>query len=373
MITLTINQARADDHVGALLGGALLLVTELHRPDYRRRPGRSGARVSFDNTNQTARIRYRWRAYATIATRAIRRGVSPIGLLTSRYPYRFPTRRRPASLSVELTDACNLQCDYCVNPTFAYPRTYMTDEVFDAICADLARFRVDRLRVCGGEPTLHSSFARFAEGFAARTRFLSVVTNAQWRKPETADTLLRWFDLIEVSVDAGGQEVYERSRAGASFDTLRRNLELLRRRRDEIGSPATINIRLMVRPSTAAAEELERRHWSELADSVMVQYVIDQRTDGTSDDVFVPVQLQQRSIPRCTMPFKDLAVRSDGTVPVCHVNGSHLDPEERIVLGRVTTDSLAEMWSCGTMNHVRRAHRQRDESQLEFCRGCSGR
>lgn len=327
----------------------------------------------FDNSNQTARVRYRWRAYATIATRAVRRGVSPVGLLASKYPYLFATRRQPASVSIEFTDACNLKCDYCVNPTFAFPRTYMSDEVFDAVVADLTRFPVDRVRVCGGEPTLHPSFARFASGLASRVKFLSVVTNGQWRKPEIADALLRWFDLIELSVDAGGRERYESARAGASLDLLRNNLEMLRRRRDETGSRASINIRLMIRPSTEADADSERELWAGSGDSVMLQYVIDQRADGTSTDVFVPVHLEQRAIPRCTMPFKDLAIRSDGTVPVCHVNGTSLDPDARIVLGNVLTNSIDDMWSNATITAVRSAHRRRNLSALEFCRGCSGR
>ena len=327
----------------------------------------------FDNANQTARIRYRWRAYRRIASQAVRRGVSPIGLLASKYPYRFPDRPRPASLSVEITDACNLKCDYCTNPQFAYPRTYMTEAVFQAVVADLARFPVDRIRVCGGEPTLHPSFARFAEGFARHAKYLSVVTNAQWNNPEVAETLLRRFDLIEVSVDAGGKPQYEQARAGASFERLEHNLELLNRRRTELGSRATINIRLMIRPSTRSAETTETERWADLSDCVMPQYVIDQRADSTSADVFLPVHLQQRDIPRCTMPFKDLAIRSDGTVPVCHVNGTRLDPAERRVLGHVSTHPLSHLWSSTTMVAVRDAHRTRDESVLEFCRGCAGR
>ena len=326
-----------------------------------------------DNSDQTARITYRWRAYATIAARAVRLGVSPIGLLASKYPYLLPTRDRPASVSIEFTDACNLKCDYCLNPRFAYPRTYMNDEVFEAVVADLAQHPADRVRVCGGEPTLHPSFARFAASLAPHTKFLSVVTNGQWRNPEVADVLLQWFDLIEVSVDAGGPEQYEEARAGASFGLLRSNLELLRRRRAETGSDAAINIRLMIRPSTNSDEDSERELWTEFGDSVMLQYIIDQRADGTSTDVFVPIQLQQRAIPRCTMPFKDLAIRSDGSVPVCHVNGTSLDPGERIILGNVLTSALHDMWSNATMTAVRSAHRSRDASALKFCRGCSGR
>lgn len=327
----------------------------------------------FDNSNQTARIRYRLQAYRTIAWRAVRSGVSPLGLLTTKYPYRFPTRRQPASLSVELTDSCNLKCDYCTNPTFAFPRTYMTDGVFDAIIADLAHVRVDRIRVCGGEPTLHPSFARFAKALAGRTRFLSVVTNAQWRNPSIAEDLVRWFDLIEVSVDAGGAAQYEQARAGASFERLVDNLQLLRRVQRHTQSRATVNIRLMIRPSTSSTLETETAQWAELSDCVMPQFVIDQRADGTTSDAFVPVQLERQTIPRCTMPFKDLAIRSDGTVPICHVNGTSLDSEARIILGRVGIQSLLDMWTGATMTSIRTAHRRRDESALEFCRGCSGR
>jgi MoaA/NifB/PqqE/SkfB family radical SAM enzyme len=200
-----------------------------------------------------------------------------------------------------------------------------------------------------------------------------VVTNGQWNRPEVAETLLRWFDLIEVSVDAGGEAQYESARTGASFERLEHNLELLHGRRTERGSRATINIRLMIRPTTRSAEETETKRWAELSDCVMPQYIIDQRADGASTDVFLPVHLQQGTIPRCTMPFKDLAIRSDGTVPVCHVNGTSLDPAERIVLGHVLTHPLSHMWSSATMATVRGAHRTRNESVLEFCRGCGSR
>ena len=94
------------------------------------------------------------------------------------------------------------------------------------------------------------------------------MTNGPWRNPEVADVLLQWFDLIEVSVDAGGPEQYEEARAGASFGLLRSNLELLRRRRAETGSDAAINIRLMIRPSTNSDEDSERELWTGFGDGV---------------------------------------------------------------------------------------------------------
>ena len=68
------------------------------------------------NTDQLGRIRYRAAPYARMTLRMWRRGVSMSRLVELRFPYRFPEPARPASLNVELTDACNLECRYCNNP-----------------------------------------------------------------------------------------------------------------------------------------------------------------------------------------------------------------------------------------------------------------
>lgn len=329
--------------------------------------------AEFDNSDQTARIRARAGAYVRIGRRAVLSGVSPLELLRTKYPFRFPDQARPASLSVEITDACNLKCDYCLNPHFAYPRRFMDDATFVALREQLDSFRVDRIRICGGEPTLHPRFDAIAKDLAARTRFLSIVTNGQWHRAGVAESLVTSCHLIEVSIDAGGKDHYERVRRGASFERLLESLSALQRARDASASSAVINVRLMLRPTTTDLEASEVRRWSEFADCVMPQFLIDQVGDGIAGDVFQPVQLRDRTVPRCTMPFKDLAVRCDGSVPVCHVNGTALDPTRRIVLGNVRDDSLGALWSGQVLAAVRAAHRSRDESSLEFCRGCSGR
>lgn len=328
----------------------------------------------FDNSSQIGRIRARVVAYARIGRRALRRGVSPVELVATKFPFALPDRPRPASLSVELTDACNLRCDYCTNPTYPHPRSWLDESTFSSLLRDLDDFPVARLRVCGGEPTLHPDFDRYSAELARRCRFLSIVTNAQWRREAVADVLVAHYDLVEVSVDAGGRDLYERHRVGGSYERLERSLRALRDARDLTGSDALINVRLMVRPSTRDLMDVERARWSEIADSVMVQYVIEQRSRTSwSQDVYVPVQITSQAVPRCTMPFKDLPVRADGTVPVCHVNGTDVDPDRRILLGRIGETSLRDCWTGDTLRHVRRAHRRRDEVQLEFCRGCSGR
>jgi MoaA/NifB/PqqE/SkfB family radical SAM enzyme len=253
----------------------------------------------------------------------------------------------------------------------------MSDEVFDALLASLDELRVDRIRVGGGEATLHRSFAPWSEQLAARTKFMSIVTNAQWRTPEpVVRSLVDHYDLVEVSIDAGGADQYEHARPGASFERLEHNLAALLAERERAGSGALVNIRLMLRPSTAGTRAAEVERWGRLADSVMPQFVIEQRHDEVPVDVYLPTQVADRSIPRCTLPFKDLFVRCNGDVPICQVNGTEIEPDARVVLGNVLTDSLSDLWIGERLSAMRAAHRRRpaaDLSTIEVCRGCSGR
>ncbi len=326
----------------------------------------------FDNSQQLKRIGYRAQAYLAITRHALRARVPLRSLISTRSPYRFADQPRPSSLSIEFTDACNLKCDYCTNPLFALPRAYMDDDVFESLLEQLDQFRIDRIRVGGGEATLHPKFAAYSSALAGRTRFLSVVTNAQWPKASIAAPLVEPYDLLEVSVDAGGAEHYEATRGGASFERLERNLAALLTERERVGSRALINIRLMVRPSSKQDERAEIDKWRSIADCVMPQYIIEQRGES-GRDTYTPVQISTKAIPRCTLPFKDISVRSTGMVPVCQVNGSDLDETARHVLGDVRTDPLEELWSGSRMHEIRTAHRDRDPGPLNFCQGCAGR
>ena len=65
--------------------------------------------ITFDNTRQVRRILYKaW----TIGVAARRRGVSLRSMLVTKFPFWFDDLPEPASISVELTDACNLKCVY---------------------------------------------------------------------------------------------------------------------------------------------------------------------------------------------------------------------------------------------------------------------
>jgi MoaA/NifB/PqqE/SkfB family radical SAM enzyme len=328
----------------------------------------------WNNVNQLKKIKYRYRSYFPIAYKAIKKGVSVKGLIISRFPFYFPFPKRPASLSVELTDACDITCLYCNNPSFANPRTFMSEDIFNNLIKCLDEFKkIDRIRVGGGEPTLHPHFNIISEKLAKKTNYLSIVTNAQWKKEGICETLLNHYDLIELSVDAGGKDVYESSRIGAKYDLLIKNLEELKNlKRLKKNTSAHINLRFMVRPSNDFNKEKEYSFWKKFCDTIMPQYIIYDLDSNYSHDVYQSKHTFENIFPKCTMTYKDMQIRANGNVPLCQITGSALDLKKKLIIGNISKNSLKELWNGEQMDIIRKAHKYKTIENMEICRGCRG-
>ena len=81
----------------------------------------------------------------------------------------------------------------------------MTLSTARAVARSLETFKIDRVVVGGGEPTLNASFAEISSLIKNQTRFASVVTNGQWARVGIVELLLDSDDMVEVSIDAGGR------------------------------------------------------------------------------------------------------------------------------------------------------------------------
>jgi len=89
----------------------------------------------------------------------LKKGIPLKKLIQLNYPFKLPDLPKPPILSVNFTDACDLQCVYCNNPLFPYPRTMMSDEVFNCLLKNLKKAKINRVRIGGGELTLHPKCA----------------------------------------------------------------------------------------------------------------------------------------------------------------------------------------------------------------------
>lgn len=309
--------------------------------------------------------------YLYLNARILARGVPLRELLILKYPFFMSDAKIPPLLSVDITDACDLACVYCNNPLFPHPRTMMSDATVDCLLKQLEKSGINRVRIGGGEPTLHPKFASIMKDLADRTKFLSVVTNGQWKDPAFAEQLIRsGLGFIEVSVDAGGAKVYEKSRPNASYKRLLTNLRMLCEARDKLHSKAIIKVRLMLRPSTMHLEREETRMLKRYCDCVHPQWLMKHPESDYDDDVFMQHSIAGHVIPVCSVPYRDLQVRPDGRIPLCPAKGCSIYLEKQQFIGDICENSLLDIWNGKEMKEIRMAHRTRKGEVLQECLGC---
>ncbi|MFO8145229.1 MAG: radical SAM protein [Candidatus Syntrophosphaera sp.] len=310
--------------------------------------------------------------YLRLNADVVSHGIPLRELITLKYPFKLPDAPKPPLLSIDFTDACDLKCVYCNNPLFPHPRTFMSDEVFACLVRRQKEAKINRIRIGGGEPMLHPKCASMLKELAPLTRYLSIISNGQWKDPHAIDPILAsGVDMIEISIDAGGAEVYESSREGASYPRLLKNVRHLRKLRDSLKARTFIKIRLMLRPSTKHLERRETHFWRKYADSVLPQMLIKHPESDYARDVFYAPSETEATIPVCSIPFKDIQIRPDGRIPLCPAKGCSIDPDRRHFLGDICANSLLEIWKGDEMTELRKAHRAREGDILEGCRGCN--
>ena len=329
--------------------------------------------VSLDFTNRKAKILYRLRSYARLSWHMWRRGVPAREILRTQFPLMEPDPRRPALVTVEFTNHCNLRCVYCNSPVDPRPRGFMAGETFERLLEGLRLLGVNRVRVVGsGEPTLHPEFAHFIRALGKAVPFVSVLTNGQWKSPvEIIEPVLDSpVSLLEISVNGDNKEDYEKSRRGGLFERLIENLTMLKTRQGKRRSQTITNIRLMLRPSERAAEKRLSAFWRHCADSVMPQYVFALKCSTYREDVYMPRHWDNPSYPMCAAPFKAMNVEWNGDVPLCSF-ALEQTGGLGLVLGNVMTDSLGDLWNGKVMRQYREGHRKREVDKIPVCKGCT--
>ena len=80
------------------------------------------------------------------------------------------------SIRIYLTENCNANCSNCFNRN-TRGKSYMEVEKFEKLCAYFNENSVPRIKIMGGEPTLHPDFARMTEIAQKYFKYVSVFTN----------------------------------------------------------------------------------------------------------------------------------------------------------------------------------------------------
>ena len=265
--------------------------------------------------------------------------------------------RLPDIVQIESTNLCNAKCVFCPRDEMHRRQGVMEFDLFAKIVDECAALGITHVRVHNyGEPFLDRQLVdkvRYAKSKGIAE--VGMISNGSLITEEIARGMIEaGLDAINISVDASGKEVFERTRVNLNYDDVIRNIRTLARLRAESERTHPKLILSFVRQGNTPDEEAFIREWSAVADKVHVTDLHNWAgTLHTTSDVRYP----------CYRLWQTFTVLWDGRVSLCCA-----DFDGRHVLGDLRTSTIAQVWNSPAYRAVRRQHLE--QGGPEICRSC---
>lgn len=286
----------------------------------------------------------------------LRREAKPIRrLLLAAGRERAP--RLPEIVQIESTNICNAKCVFCPRDEMHRRQGVMSRELFRKIVDECAALDVTHVRMHNyGEAFLDRYLAekvRYAKQKGIRE--VGMISNGSLITEKIARGVIEaGLDAINISIDAGGKDVFEATRIGLNYDKVIANVERIVRIRAELGRTRPKLILSFVRQHNSADEQAFIEHWRKVADKIHITELHNWAgTLSHESDVSYP----------CYRPWLTFTVLWDGRVPLCCA-----DFDGRTILGDLNTQTIQEVWNAAPYRKARRQHLE--SGGPDVCRAC---
>jgi len=277
----------------------------------------------------------------------------------------------PERITIELTNHCNLNCDFCPRHHSEMDLGYMPAELFRKITDEAAQ----HLPVClvmflRGESLLHPELVDFIKtikqkGFAP----VQLASNGLLLDDAMGEKLIAsGLDFISFSLDTNNDELYKKSRKNGDLAVSRQNVinfsqKCAEKRKQGIKTPE-IQVSTVDIEEYRAEQEEFIRFWLQYADRVRVyaEHSSDGSFGSISRELLKPGKDERKP---CKKVYSDIIIYWDGKTALCN----H-DWDNRLRLGNVNEQSIQEIWNSQEYEKVRRMHETACFSDDIVCKNC---
>lgn len=289
----------------------------------------------------------------------------------------------PVHLTVEPTNACNLECPVCEtgNGSMERPTGLLKLDNFRRLIDEVAPHTAVLMFYFMGEPFLNKHAYEMIRYAREKGIYVETCTNGDF--VNAAGVI--YSDVNDISFQIGGmtQASHEKYRVKGKLARVQNNLtELLNERCKNLQSKVKVNVGFVVMKHNEH-EVPEFLRWAKdvgvdqanvidpcvrTVEEGHAMLPEDRRYWFYDEQAFARGVLKPKQLPdnECTWIWNSTVVNWDGSVvPCCR------DPNGRHNMGNVFEHSLAKIWNGQTMRDFRRRIVS-EQGQVDICRLCSG-
>jgi len=292
----------------------------------------------------------------------------------------YIVHRKPTSMAVESTAACNLDCPFCRYGQSAelVGQTAHSDIERKVGNVDLALYR-DKILPSAkefgikqiqlhfqGEPLMNKKLVEMITLGKESGMWMQFFTNGLLMTEKKMDELLDAnVDLVRFSIDGNSQDTYKLHRVGGDFDQVIEILTEFASKARDRSSKVKIQWSYIVTSNNEHELESARKRSESLGVEFMAKVL---NTQDVSWRPKISSWLKDYKSKPCQDIFTIFNVQWNGdVVPCCY------DVEGKVVLGNLVDNTMEEIWRLPRFKEFRKRlanAKAKPEEEPEICKSC---
>ena len=132
------------------------------------------------------------------------------------------------AIAFEITNRCNLSCTHCCFSANEQKKDLSTEKVLD-ILTKIIQWEPQRITITGGEPLIRNDIFKLLKFLRLNYKgTIILATNALLLNEKNIDFILRYIDVIDISIDGVDEESCKKIRGKGVFEKVVSNIRLLK-------------------------------------------------------------------------------------------------------------------------------------------------
>lgn len=286
----------------------------------------------------------------------------------------------PLAIEIQTINRCNAKCVMCpyTKITSKEEKVKMSfftyKKLVDEVSKENSFLRL--IIAFESEPLLDTDIIKFAKYYKEKCpkKQLQIVTNGVLLDSKIIDDVYKYFDIVDISVNAHSEKSYKKMMVGLDYDKLIENLNNISKNKNYVEKTV---IRFIKIKNNEQEQKKFKKYWNDKG-FVVFGFDINDRLGTVKQyerirpktNLLKLLKLKLLKIigklilPVCSIPFFTMYIHSTGECVLCFN-----DWEKKTLLGNINQNSIKEIFNSEKyMNYRKNINNFRDENNI--CKDC---